>query len=582
MEKKNNFKKLLPFVKPYIGLIILSIFFAILSTFGTIYLPIVIKDVINNALGQNNVFWDNIYPKLLLIIIINIVIALSSWLLGIINSRISFNISRDLRKSTFKYIQNIPLSYLDVHSSGDILSRLIQDVETISDGLLLGLTNLFTGLMTIIGILIIMLILNVYVALLVVILTPLSLFIANFISKRTYRLFKEQADKKGEQTSLIEEAITNQKVIQAYNYESRLIDNFKIQNEQLRKISLNALFYSSLVNPSTRFINNIIYASVGVLCGLLATKWNQSAIIDVGLISAFLSYASSFGKPFNDLSITITELQNANASLERLFEIYDAKQEEECLNPTLINDDEIENIKIDDVYFSYVPEQHLIEGFSLNVKKGQTIAIVGPTGCGKTTFINLLMRFYDVNKGSISINNIDIRNTTRKDLRKQFGMVLQDTWLLSGTIKDNIRYGKEDASDEEIINACKISHCHSFIMQLENGYDTIIGEEGGSLSQGQKQLLCIARVMLSKPPILILDEATSSIDTRTEIKVQDAFLKLMEGRTTFIVAHRLSTIQKADVILVLKDGHIIEVGNHETLLKQGGFYKKLYESQFQK
>ena len=580
-KNKSSLFKLFPYVKPYLGLVILSFVFALLSVGGTIYLPIVIKNVINLALGPNLVSWNDIYPLLIVIVGLNVLVAFSSWLTGIINNKISFFVTRDLRKQTFAHIQRIPLSYLDLHSSGDILSRLIQDIETISDGLLLGLSQLITGILTILGTVGFMFYLNPIVASLVIVLTPMSLFIARFISKSTYKLFKEQAKIKGEQSSLIEEAIVNQKVIQAYGYEERCINAFKLKNEELRKTSLKAVFFSTLVNPSTRFINNIIYASVGVLCGLLLTTWNKTNIIDIGLVSAFLSYASSYAKPFNDISATITELENANACSERVFELLETPIEEELSDPKSIKSG-LGELQIKDVYFSYTPEQHLIEGFNLNVKQGETIAIVGPTGCGKTTFINLLMRFYDVNSGSISLNDTNIQDISRHDLRHEFGMVLQDTWLFSGTIKENLKYGNEEATDEEIINACKASHCHSFIMQLENGYDTYIGEDGGALSQGQKQLLCIARVMLRKPPILILDEATSSIDTRTEIKVQEAFNELMKGRTTFIVAHRLSTIQKADKILVLKDGHILEQGNHLELLNKGGFYKNLYESQFQK
>jgi len=494
------------------------------------------------------------------------------------NNRMTYNIVRDIRKDAFDKMEHLPLSYIDSHSHGDMVSRIIADVDTFADGLLMGFTQLFTGIATIVGTLIFMLVIDVKITLVVVILTPLSLFVASFIAKKTYSMFQLQTKTRGEQTALIEEMVGNQKVVQAFNHEDEALEQFDEINQRLQKYSLRAIFFSSITNPSTRFINSLVYAAVGIVGALSVILTNGA--FSVGNLSCFLSYANQYTKPFNEISGVITELQNALACAARIFELIEEPAEEPDEEDAYVLENADGTVDIDHVYFSYVPDQKLIEDFNLHVKPGQRVAIVGPTGCGKTTLINLLMRFYDVNSGKITVSDHDIMHMTRNSLRANYGMVLQETWLKKGTIRDNICMGKPEATEEEMIAAAKASHAHSFIKRLPKGYDTVITEDGGNLSQGQKQLLCIARVMLCLPPMLILDEATSSIDTRTEIRIQKAFLTMMQGRTSFIVAHRLSTIREADVILVMKDGKIIEQGNHDTLLAQNGFYANLYNSQF--
>lgn len=577
--KKHVLKKILSFLRPYTGWIVLSFLFATLSVAGTIAVPMIVKNIINlMVVGiTHSLDWGKIWPQLEILIVLNMIVALTTWGMHLCNNRITFSFVKDIRCQAFEHLQKLPISYLDAHPSGDIVSRFVQDVDQLSDGLLLGFSQLFTGVLTILGTIGVMLVLNGYVAIAVIVLTPLSLLVTRFISRRSYHLFAKQGEEKGAQTAFLDEMIQNQKLVQAYAYEQEALRRFEEQNETLRKTSLKAIFYSSLTNPSTRFINNIIYAVVGVLCAFLAIHYE---LLDVGEVSAFLSYASQYGKPFNDISATFAELQNSFACAERVFALLEVPLEED-VSPIEI-EEELHSFSIQNITFSYVEEQKLIENFSLDVHPGQRIAIVGPTGCGKTTLINLLMRFYDVKKGKIVLNGKNIQELSRKQLRSYYGMVLQDTWLTSGTIRENIMYGKPDATEEEVLEASKLAHCHSFIRRLEKGYDTVIGEEGGSLSQGQKQLLCIARVLLMHPPILILDEATSNIDTRTERKVQSAFQHLMEGKTSFIVAHRLSTIQNADLILVMKDGNIIEQGRHEELMQKQGFYYELYQSQFAK
>jgi ATP-binding cassette subfamily B protein len=501
----------------------------------------------------------------------------AQWLMNTCNNRMTYGIVRDIRRDAFDKIEKLPLSYIDSHSHGDIVSRIIADVDTFADGLLMGFTQLFSGVATIIGTLIFMLTINVKITLVVVIITPVSLFVASFIAKKTYSMFRLQSKTRGEQTALIEEMIGNQKVVQAFNHEDEALEKFDEINSRLKKCSLRAIFFSSLTNPCTRFVNSLVYAGVGVTGALSAIS---GVGITVGQLSCFLTYANQYTKPFNEISGVITELQNALACAARIFELIEEPEEVPDSEDAVVLKEADGRVDIENVYFSYVPEQKLIENFNLHVTSGQRVAIVGPTGCGKTTLINLLMRFYDVDAGTISVSGTDIQKMTRASLRKNYGMVLQETWLRRGTIRDNIIMGKPDATEEEILAAAKASHAHSFIRRLPDGYDTMITEDGGNLSQGQKQLLCITRVMLCLPPMLILDEATSSIDTRTESRIQKAFLTMMKGRTSFIVAHRLSTIRESDIILVMKDGHVIEQGNHESLLSQGGFYAELYNSQF--
>lgn len=579
-QQKGTLLRVLQYVKPYRVLVIVSLLCACVSAAAQLLIPILTGKAIDQMIGAEQVNLQGVLIFAVWIAVVAALSAIAQQFLATSNNKIAYNISRDLRNAAFHKLQRLPLSYLDAHPSGDLVSRMIADVDTFSDGLLMGFTQLFTGVVLIVGTLTIMLIKNWMIALLVVVLTPLSMFVASFIARKTHHYFTEQARVRGQQTALINELIEGQKVVQSFGHEAASLSDFDCINDELGRVSLNATFFSSLTNPSTRLVNNIIYAAVALVGALSAVGGG----ISVGDLSVFLSYASQYAKPFNEISGVVTELQNALACAARVFSLLDEddrvpdKENAAVLSPK-------GTVALKDVCFRYVPDRPLIEGFNLHVKPGQRIAIVGPTGCGKTTMINLLMRFYDVNSGAILVDGTDIRNATRHSLRKSFGMVLQDTWLKAGTIRDNIAYGRPDASEEDVIAAAKAAHAHSFIRRLPDGYDTVITENGGNISQGQKQLLCIARVMLGGengelPPMLILDEATSSIDTRTEIKIQSAFARLMNGRTSFIVAHRLSTIQEADVILVMKDGHIIEHGTHDELLKKQGFYANLYQSQF--
>ena len=549
---------------------------ATITVASSLYVPILVGNAIDYIIGPSNVNFRLIAQILAEIGVVIGITALSQWIMNICNNKITYHVTRDIRDEAIEKIEHLPLKYIDGHSYGEIVSRVIADVDQFADGLLMGFTQFFSGVMTILGTLGFMLSINVKITLVVVLITPVSFFVASFIAKRTYKMFKLQSETRGEQTALIDEMIGGQKVVSAYCHEEEAVRQFDEINDRLQKYSLNAIFFSSITNPSTRFVNSLVYAGVAVT-GAISAIYGR---LTVGQLSCFLSYANQYTKPFNEISGVVTELQNAIACASRVFELIEEEPEAAEISNAVNLENVDGRVDLNDVEFSYVPDKKLIEDFNLHVKKGQKIAIVGPTGCGKTTIINLLMRFYDVNSGSIDVSSVDIRELTRRSLRAGYGMVLQDTWLKSGTIRENIIMGKPDATEEEIIEAAKAAHSHGFIKRLPNGYDTVIGEDGGSLSQGQKQLLCITRVMLCHPPMLILDEATSSIDTRTEIKIQNAFNKLMEGRTSFIVAHRLSTIQSADVILVMKDGHIIEQGNHEELLAKNGFYKKLYESQF--
>lgn len=579
--QKGTLKKVLKYVQRHGFFMVLSILFAAITVALTLYTPILIGDAIDLIVGKGQVDFAGIAAILIKTGIIIGITALIQWLMNTINNRITYHVVRDIRNEAFRKIEILPLSYIDAHPYGDIVNRVIADADQFADGLLMGFTQLFTGIVTILGTLFFLFSISWKIAIVVVIVTPLSLFIARFIANRTYRMFRVQSETRGQQTAFIDEMIGNQKVVQAFSHEGEALEEFDRINDRLADCSLRATFYSSLTNPCTRFVNSVVYAGVA-LAGALICIATAGAVnpFTIGQLSACLSYANQYTKPFNEISGVVTELQNALACASRLFELI----EEEPQIPEPADAVELADVKgsveLNDVSFSYVPDRKLIEGLNLSVKPGQRIAIVGPTGCGKTTIINLLMRFYDVNSGSITVEGTDIRNATRNSLRSSYGMVLQETWLRSGTIRDNIVMGKPEATDEEIIAAAKASHAHSFIKRLPQGYDTVITEDGGSLSQGQKQLLCITRVMLCLPPMLILDEATSSIDTRTEIKIQDSFAKMMNGRTSFIVAHRLSTIREADVILVMKDGHIIEQGNHEELLAKNGFYDNLYNSQF--
>jgi len=569
-------KKVIIRIKKYWVFLILSIIMATITVASSLYVPILVGNAIDYIIGPSNVNFRLIAQILAEIGVVIGITALSQWIMNICNNKITYHVTRDIRDEAIEKIEHLPLKYIDGHSYGEIVSRVIADVDQFADGLLMGFTQFFSGVMTILGTLGFMLSINVKITLVVVLITPVSFFVASFIAKRTYKMFKLQSETRGEQTALIDEMIGGQKVVSAYCHEEEAVRQFDEINDRLQKYSLNAIFFSSITNPSTRFVNSLVYAGVAVT-GAISAIYGR---LTVGQLSCFLSYANQYTKPFNEISGVVTELQNAIACASRVFELIE-EEPEAAESSNAVNLENVDGrVDLNDVEFSYVPDKKLIEDFNLHVKKGQKIAIVGPTGCGKTTIINLLMRFYDVNSGSIDVSGVDIRELTRRSLRAGYGMVLQDTWLKSGTIRENIIMGRPDATDEEIIEAAKAAHSHGFIKRLPNGYDTVIGEDGGSLSQGQKQLLCITRVMLCHPPMLILDEATSSIDTRTEIKIQNAFNKLMEGRTSFIVAHRLSTIQSADMILVMKDGHIIEQGNHEELLAKNGFYKKLYESQF--
>lgn len=581
-DKKNSYqavtlKKVFKYIKRYIPLLITALALSIVTVALTLYFPILTGRAIDLIIGKGQVDFDGIMQIVIKAVIAVAFAAIAQWLTNVCNNKMTYNVIRDIRTDAFENIEKIPLSYIDSHSHGDIVSRIISDVDTFADGLLLGLTQLFTGAATIVGTLIFMLTINVKIAVVVVVLTPLSLVAASFIAKRTYSMFQLQSRTRGEQTALIDEMIGNQKVLVAFNHEKKAIEQFDEINDRLSQYSLRATFFSSLTNPTTRFVNSIVYASVGVFGAISAILGG----ITVGQLTCFLSYANQYTKPFNEISGVITELQNAIACASRIFELIEVEREIPDAEDAYELDEADGKVDIEDVYFSYEPDQKLIEDFNLHVEQGQRVAIVGPTGCGKTTLINLLMRFYDVNSGKIKVSGHDIKEMTRHSLRKNYGMVLQETWLKNGTIRDNICMGRPEATDEEIIEAAKATHAHSFIKRLPKGYDTVITEDGGNLSQGQKQLLCITRVMLCLPPMLILDEATSSIDTRTEIKIQKAFLKMMQGRTSFIVAHRLSTIRDADVILVMKDGKIIEQGRHEELLKENGFYANLYNSQFE-
>ena len=575
-QRKATLNRVLHKIRPYSAFVVCSLLVAAVSVAAQLYIPILCGDAIDKMLGKGNVDLAGVLRIAVSILVVAAVAALAQWLLSVCNNRITFSVSRDLRNEALRKIQTLPLSYLDSHPSGDIVSRMVADVDTFADGLLMGFTQLFSGILTIFGTLLFMLRENVPITLVVVCITPLSLVVAGFLAKRSYGYFQSQSTVRGKQTALVNEMIEGQKVVQAFGHEAESLAAFDEVNGQLQDVSLKAIFFSSLTNPATRFVNNIVYAGVGLVGALYAVRCG----ITIGQLSVFLSYANQYTKPFNEISGVVTELQNALACAARVFELLDAEdQVPEAENAAALQPDG--HVQLQDVSFRYLPDRPLIEGLSLDVQPGQRIAIVGPTGCGKTTLINLLMRFYDVNSGSIKVSGTDIRDVTRASLRGSYGMVLQDTWLRAGTVRENIAYGKPDATMDEVIAAAKAAHAHSFIRRLPKGYDTVIAEDGGNISQGQKQLLCIARVMLCLPPMLILDEATSSIDTRTEVRIQKAFARMMQGRTSFIVAHRLSTIREADVILVMKDGHIVEQGNHDQLLAQGGFYAKLYNSQFE-
>lgn len=578
MNSKQTLKKVISYIEKYKYYLLLSMFFAVITVSLTLYAPILVGRAIDCIVSSGNVDFAEITKILLKLAIVIAVTAVVQWLMNICNNKIAYNVSRDLRQKAFVKIENLPCSYLDSHSKGDIVSRVINDVDQLSDGLLMGFTQFFTGIITIIGTIGFMLSINVWITLVVVLVTPLSFFIARFIAKRTYKMFSLQSKTRGEQTAFIDEMISNQKVAQAYNMDKENLERFDDINNRLADYSLKATFFSSITNPATRFVNSIVYAAVALFGALLAINGG----ITVGILSSFLAYANQYTKPFNEISSVVTELQNALACAARVLNMI----EEDSVVPDRENAVDIEHpkgeIEIRNLAFSYSPDKELITNLNLKVQPGMTVAIVGPTGCGKTTLINLLMRFYDASSGEILLDGKNLLDITRNSLRSNIGMVLQDTWLKSGTIAENIRLANPDATDEEVIDAAKAAHAHSFIKRLPNGYDTYIGEDGGSLSQGQKQLLCITRLMLSPPPILILDEATSSIDTRTEIRIQKAFHKLMQGRTTFVVAHRLSTIKNADIILVMNDGDIIEQGNHKQLFEKKGFYYNLYNSQFPK
>jgi len=575
-QRKATLTRVLHKIRPYSLFVVCSLIVAAVSVAAQLYIPILCGDAIDLMLGKGNVDFAGVGRIIVEVLVVAVVAAFAQWLLSVCNNRITFSVSRDLRNEALRKIQTLPLSYLDSHPSGDIVSRMVADVDTFADGLLMGFTQLFSGVLTILGTLLFMLSENVVITLVVVCITPLSLLVASFLAKRSYKYFQGQSSVRGEQTALVNEMIEGQKVVQAFGHEAESLDAFDEVNGRLQDVSLKAVFFSSMTNPATRFVNNIVYAGVGLVGALYAMRGG----ITIGQLSVFLNYANQYTKPFNEISGVVTELQNALACAARVFELLDADDQiPEAENAAVLQPDG--HVQLEDVSFRYLPDRPLIEGLSLDVKPGQRIAIVGPTGCGKTTLINLLMRFYDVNGGAIKVSGTDIRSVTRASLRGSYGMVLQDTWLRAGTVRENIAYGKPDATLDEVVAAAKAAHADSFIRRLPDGYDTVIAEDGGNISQGQKQLLCIARVMLCLPPMLILDEATSSIDTRTEVRIQKAFARMMQGRTSFIVAHRLSTIREADVILVMKDGHIVEQGNHDELLAAGGFYAKLYNSQFE-
>lgn len=578
MHKSNRdtMKKIGKLLRPYTHYLVLSLVFAVITVVLTLYAPILIGDAVDFILGKDCVDFGRIKDILVKLVVIIGITSIAQWLMNLCNNRITYLVVKDVRMNAFGHLQRLPLKYVDSHPYGETISRIITDVEQFSDGLLMGFSQLFTGVVTIVGTLAFMLSINVKISLIVILITPLSLFVASFIAKKTYNMFKTQSETRAKMTSLVDEMVGEQKVVQAFGYGQRSLERFDEINEELRTCSIRAIFFSSITNPSTRFVNGLVYSGVGIFGAVLAMK----GAITVGQLSCFLTYANQYTKPFNEISSVITELQNAFACAKRVFDFIEEEAEPEDTEDAISLQQVDGSVELSHVSFSYQPENPLLKDLNLSVKPGQKVAIVGPTGCGKTTLINLLMRFYDINSGKISVGGHDTKEITRDSLRRNFGMVLQDTWLKSGTIAENIAYGKPDATREQIVDAAKAAHAHGFIKRMKDGYDTQIAEEGGNLSQGQKQLLCIARVMLNLPPILILDEATSSIDTRTEQKIQEAFQKMMEGRTSFIVAHRLSTIREADVILVMKDGDIIEQGNHEELLAKGGFYAKLYESQF--
>lgn len=575
-QNKQTLKRILRCIKKYSVLVVFSLICAAVSVVLTLYAPILMGNGVDKIVGAGNVDFDGLKAVLVKLVVVVAITAIAQWLMNIINNRITYKVVNDVRTMAFDKLSRLPLSYVDSHTHGDIVSRIIADVDQFSDGLLMGFTQLFTGVMTIVGTLVFMLSINRIITVVVVVITPVSLFAASFIAKKTYNMFKKQSEIKGELTSIVNEMVENQKVVTAFSMEDRVNDRFNEVNDRLNVAGLKATFFSSTTNPVTRFVNSLVYTGVGIIGAVMAIKGR----ITVGQLSSFLSYANQYTKPFNEISGVVTELQNAMASAARVFELIDEEAEIADKSDAVVLKDVSGSVKLTDVDFSYDKSKELIKDLNLDVKPGARIAIVGPTGCGKSTVINLLMRFYDVDSGSIAVSGHDIKDVTRHSLRENYGMVLQETWLKSGTIKENIAYGRPNATDEEIIEAAKQSHAHSFIKRLPKGYDTMITEDGGNLSQGQKQLLCITRVMLDLPPMLILDEATSSIDTRTEIRIQRAFNKMMKGRTSFVVAHRLSTIKESDVILVMKDGHIIEQGNHETLLAMNGFYTNLYNSQF--
>ena len=575
-DQWTTIKKVLHYIRRYSLLVLISLILAAVTVVTTLYLPILTGDAVDLMLGKGNVDFRALLRLVRLMVFVIAVTGIAQWVMNICNNHITYHVVRDIRRDVMDRLQVLPLSYLDSHPSGDIVSRTIADVDQFADGLLMGFTQAFTGIMTIVGTLVFMVRINIWITLVVVLVTPLSFFVAGFIAKKSYSMFQKQSQTRGRQTALIDEVIGNQRVVQAFGQEDECLQEFDQINEELAGYSLSATFFSSITNPATRFVNNLVYAGVGITGAFFALR----GALTVGGLSCFLSYANQYTKPFNEISSVITELQNAIACAARVFELMEAEPQIPDAPDAKVLTDARGYVELEDVSFAYVPEQKLIQHFNLSVKPGQRVAIVGPTGCGKTTVINLLMRFYDVNQGAIRIDGIDVREMTRASLRANIGMVLQETWLKEGTIRDNITMGKPDATDEEVVAAAKASHAHSFIRRLPQGYDTPIRGEGENLSQGQRQLLCITRLMLCKPPMLILDEATSSIDTRTEQRIQRAFGKLMQGRTSFIVAHRLSTIQNADIILVMKDGNIIEQGNHESLLAKGGFYANLYNSQF--
>ena len=575
-DQKKTLGKVMKYIKKYRIRVVMSLIFAAVTVITTLYLPILTGNAVDLMVEKGKVDFAGLKPIVKTMLIVLAITGVAQWIMNICNNYITYHVVQDIRKDAMDRIQIVPLKYLDGHAAGDIVSRVIADVDQFADGLLMGFTQAFTGVMTIVGTLVFMLRINVWITLVVILVTPLSFFVAGFIAKKSYSMFQMQSKERGAQTALIDEMIGNQRVVQAYGHEKRSLEQFDEINGRLEKYSLRATFFSSITNPATRFVNNLVYAGVGIVGAFFAIH----GMLSVGRLTSFLSYANQYTKPFNEISGVITELQNAIACAARVFELMEAEPQEPD-KPDAIELTQVKGaVELKNVSFSYVPEQKLIQDFNLMVKPGQRVAIVGPTGCGKTTVINLLMRFYDVNKGVIAVDGTDIRNMTRASLRSNIGMVVQETWLKDGTIRDNITMGKPDATEEEIIAAAKATHAHSFIKRLPQGYDTVVREDGDNLSQGQKQLLCITRVMLCQPPMLILDEATSSIDTRTEIRIQRAFEKLMKGRTSFIVAHRLSTIKNADIILVMKDGNIIEQGSHESLLAQNGFYANLYNSQF--